>query len=162
MFSLFGRGKKGRTSRKRIGHDAYHSTRLSIERLENRRLLAIIWANEFVTSGPDNPDFAIYSSNNEAVARQIVNRAISDWNAVLTNFNYAEDSDANPNNNLNNTFNLKVLAQPLSAVTRGRKIRFSMSPMRLEPPRYASTTTPRATAGFSIPRRTTTRSLPRS
>jgi hypothetical protein len=115
---FFFRSKDRRSRRSRIGRYLHHSSILGIERLERRDLPAIMWANEFVTSGPDDANFDTYQTN-EVIARDIVHRAITDWNAVLTNFNYAEDTDANPINNLNNTFNLKLLVQPLATGIRG-------------------------------------------
>jgi len=79
--------------------------RLRIEQLEDKRLLTIVWANEFGTN-----DFDTEYGADEVIARTIVNRAIDDWNSVLTSFNYAEDNDANPSNNLNDEFQLNVLA----------------------------------------------------
>ncbi len=60
-----------------------------LEPLEDRRLLAIVWANEFGANG-----FDIYG-NDEVYARDLVNRAMDDWDRVITDFNY--DGDANPN-----------------------------------------------------------------
>ncbi len=69
-----------------------------IESLETRRLLATInWANEFA----DN--FASYGSN-ENVARNIVRRAISDWEAVIVDFNY-DDTGSNQNDTYQLTVN---------------------------------------------------------
>lgn len=73
-----------------------------------------MWAN------PATATFDDFYDDNAAVARLIVERAISDWNAVITDFNYAEDNDANPNNDLNNTFSLSVVAEELDAGTRGQ------------------------------------------
>ncbi len=50
------------------------------EPLEDRRLLAIMWANEIGTNG-----FNIYG-NDEVYARALVNRAIDDWDRVITDF----------------------------------------------------------------------------
>ena len=55
-------------------------------------MLAIVWANEFGT-GNDNPSFDDEYLDNEVVARQIVNRAIDDWNAVINDFNYDGNDD---------------------------------------------------------------------
>ena len=115
---LFFRSKKSRTRRALGRKNLRNVAQLSVERLEKRDLLAIVWANEFVTSGPDDTNFDTYALN-ETIARQIVKRAISDWNAVITSFNYAEDLDGNPNNNLNNTFNLTLVSEPLGSSVRG-------------------------------------------
>jgi hypothetical protein len=88
-------------------------TRLAIEPLVRRELLAIMWAN------PATATFDDFYDDHAALARSIVERAIADWNEVITNFNYAEDSDGNPNNDLNNTFNLSVIAESLSGSERG-------------------------------------------
>jgi hypothetical protein len=73
---------------------------LQFELLEERTVLSITWANEFdPLNGFDN------SYHTQAgVARQIVERAIADWNKVITNFNFPQDTDSDPNNNLNNVF----------------------------------------------------------
>lgn len=64
----------------------FHSRRLSYECLENRRLLAIDWANR----GADN--FGALGAN-ATLAREIVDRAINDWAAVIADFNYDGDDD---------------------------------------------------------------------
>jgi len=84
--------------------------RLRLEQLEDKRLLAIVWANEFGT-GADDPDFDDVYGADEVVARAIVNRAIDDWGSVITDFNY--DNDNNPNTTipgLGGTFNLDISA----------------------------------------------------
>jgi hypothetical protein len=75
-----------------------------VEKLEDRRVLAIIWANEFGT-GVDDPHFNSYATN-ETIARQIVNRAIDDWNAIITDQNF--DNDNNP---VTHDFALKVFGK---------------------------------------------------
>ncbi|MCO6045134.1 hypothetical protein NG895_14580 [Aeoliella sp. ICT_H6.2] len=92
-------------------------TRLSIEQLENKDLLAIVWANE---SAALNTFDLEYGVNNATTAQAVVNRAISDWNAVINSFNYAEDLDANPSNDLNDTYYLSVFAEDLGGGTRGQ------------------------------------------
>ena len=106
---FFFRRKKRRCRRDRVRKDLHHSSHLAIEKLESRDLLAIIWANEFVTSGPDDPNFDTCLTN-EPIARQIVNRAIDDWESVIRDFRY--DSDGDPATN--NTFNLTVIAEPIA------------------------------------------------
>lgn len=70
-------------------------------------MLAVVWANELINDdGPLDPDFDGSFGSNEQIARQIVNRAIDDWNAVLdTNF----DQDNNPLTGPN--LELTILAQ---------------------------------------------------
>jgi len=63
----------------------------AIEHLEEKRLLAIVRTNEFGT-GENDPAFNIYDPH-EVVARQLVNRAITDWNEVLNAFNYDGDDN---------------------------------------------------------------------
>jgi hypothetical protein len=53
-------------------------------------MLAITWVNEFNV----NNGFAASYSGAEQFARDLVNRAIDDWEAVITDFNY--DGDNNP------------------------------------------------------------------
>jgi predicted outer membrane repeat protein len=103
-------------SENQLYRGATYSRRASarFEHLEDRRLLAINWINQSTSN------FDLYYGANATLATEIVSRAVADWNVVITNFNYAEDLDANPNNNLNNTFNLSIVAQPLSAGTRGQ------------------------------------------
>jgi hypothetical protein len=116
---FFRRRKESNPQRSRNGRRPNHSRRLGFERLEDRELLAIMWMNQGV--GGNNADnFNILGDNNREIARSIVARAVADWNAVLTNFNYAEDSDTDPNNNLNNTFNLTVVGDFLGTGSRGQ------------------------------------------
>ncbi|MEM1012077.1 MAG: hypothetical protein AAGI46_07640, partial [Planctomycetota bacterium] len=73
-----------------------------VERLESRRLLATInWVNEF------SDNFDSYGTN-EAQARNIVRRAIADWEAVIVDFNY-DDTGSNQSN----TYNLTVQAEDI-------------------------------------------------
>jgi hypothetical protein len=85
---------------------------LAFERLEGRELLAIVWDNPGPTNDQDN--FNLHYESNADVARAIVRRAIDDWNAVITDFTYAEDNDSNPNNDLENEFHLTILAEELA------------------------------------------------
>ncbi len=80
-----------------------------IEPLEERRLLAIVWTNEF------SNNFSTIYGTNSAIATQLVNRAIDNWEAVITDFNY--DGDNNPLTN--NTYNLTVTAGDLGGTGRG-------------------------------------------
>ncbi len=83
------------------------SKRLRFEQLEDKRLLAIVWANEFDT-GLNDPSFDNEYLADEVVARSIVNRAIDDWNAVITDQDF--DNDNNP---ATNDFQLNVLADTI-------------------------------------------------
>jgi hypothetical protein len=76
-----------------------------------------MWANEFGT-GSDDPEFNDFYDANETVARQIVNRAISDWNRVILDQNW--DNDNNPATN--GTFSLKVFARELAGSRGGTNI----------------------------------------
>jgi hypothetical protein len=87
-----------------------YSRRLSAEPLEDRNLLAVIWANEF-GSGANNPNFGIYGAN-EVYARALVNRAIIDWNNVIRDQNW--DNDNNPATN--GVFELFVFASELNGL----------------------------------------------
>ena len=82
-----------------------HYRKLRFEPLEHKRLLAvdIIWSNELISDGSAlDPDFGGKYGADEQVARSIVNRAITDWEAVIDSFNDA----SNPTD----TFDLTVLA----------------------------------------------------
>ena len=81
--------------------------RLRFEQMEDRCLLAIVWANEFSTN-TDDPLFDDVYLDNEVVARAIVNRAIDDWNAVITDQDF--DNDNNP---ATNDFQLNVFAKSI-------------------------------------------------
>jgi hypothetical protein len=63
----------------RRGAPKPNQTRLRFEVLEDKRLLAIDWANEFDVR-QNAPNFGMFAAN-EAVARAIVNRAI-DGNGI--------------------------------------------------------------------------------
>jgi Ca2+-binding RTX toxin-like protein len=79
---------------------------LCCEPLEERKLLSTItWTNR-VTG--DN--FGTYFGTNANQARAIVDRAISDWEAIIINFNYSGGG---------NTFSLNLSAGLLSTGTRG-------------------------------------------
>ena len=88
--------------------------RLRLEQLEDKRLLAIVWANEFGTTAAGNdPNFGVFNTN-EVVARTIVNRAIDDWEGVITDFNYDNDNNPNTVNLLNDTYSLNISAGPIA------------------------------------------------
>jgi hypothetical protein len=94
--------------------------KLAIEHLERRALLSINWLNDGSVNNSNADLFNTYYAGNADQARAIVRRAIADWESVISNFNYAEDgNDGNPNNNLNNTFSLTVVAESLAGDTRG-------------------------------------------
>jgi hypothetical protein len=79
--------------------------RLSFESLENRRLLSvnINWVNE---SSAGNG----FSTLGDAdLAKQIVNRAISDWEQVIVDLDYDNDTDVMTNNTINLTINVADL-----------------------------------------------------
>lgn len=78
------------------------------EMLEERSMLAIVWGNEFAPN--DGNAFAQRYGANEVIARQIVNRAIDDWNAVILDQNF--DNDNNPATN--SDFMLNVSAADLN------------------------------------------------
>jgi len=63
--------------------------RLRIEQLEDKRLLAIVWANEFGANGFDTYDA------NEVYAREIVSRSMDDWNSVILDQNFDGDNNVN-------------------------------------------------------------------
>jgi hypothetical protein len=97
---------------------------LSIENLENRRLLAvdIQWTNE---TDPNNR-FDVQYPDDALIARQLVNRAIADWEAVINDFNYDGDNDPATVNFRNNVFNLEVFAgQPGDISGRGEARAFT-------------------------------------
>lgn len=74
-----------------------HRVQRSIEALEDRRVLSTIsWDNRLF-----GDDFSVYGEN-EVVARQIVDRAIGDWERVITDFNFAGGG---------NTFHVNITAE---------------------------------------------------
>ena len=94
--------------RRNVKSSASTMKRLRFEQLEDKRLLAIVWANEH-DIGANDPQFNTYGLN-EATARTIVNRAIDNWEAVITDFNYDGDNNPNTVNGLNDTYQLTVSA----------------------------------------------------
>ena len=83
---------------------------LSIEKLESKDLLAIVWVNQAAALDTFNDEYGVSVA---PIAFDTVSRAIDDWNAVINSFNYAEDLDANPNNDLNDEFQLSIIAEDL-------------------------------------------------
>ena len=72
---------KRRTSKARAGKSRRESRRLGYEHLEYRRLMAVIeWANR--------SDFDTEFGANTAAARAVIDRALLDWGAVISSFNY--------------------------------------------------------------------------
>ncbi len=100
-----------RESEHRKRRERSRNRRLMIEPLEGRRLLAIVWANEFGVN-----DFDIYG-NDEVYARDMVNRAMDDWDRVITDFNYDGDTNPNTTNSLNDTYTLTINAATLASPT---------------------------------------------
>jgi predicted outer membrane repeat protein len=88
-----------------------------LERLEERRLLTITWANEFAI-GVDDPNFDIYGTE-EVHARSLVNRAIDDWEAILRDFNFDNDNNPQTSNFLDDDYTLDIFAGPLAGTSRG-------------------------------------------
>lgn len=79
-----------------------------IETLETRTLFSNInWVNE------GNDGFIFFGAN-QNVAREIVNKAIGDWERVIVDFNYDDTGS-----NLNNTFNLTINAASMGFGARG-------------------------------------------
>lgn len=79
----------------------------AVEPLETRRLLSTInWTNKGTGAGAGDTDSfnAIYGGN-ATIARNIVQRAIDDWERVIVNFNYSNGT---------NTYNVTVNAAPIS------------------------------------------------
>jgi hypothetical protein len=103
--NLFSAGK--RRQMRPTGAPDFRKT-CRFEGLEDRRLLVanIVWANEFDANNP----FDIQYSSNAVVARQLVNRAIANWETVIQDFNYDGDNNPATVNSLNNTFQLDVFA----------------------------------------------------
>ena len=89
---------------------------LRIEQLEDKRLLAIVWANELDANDNFDEDngFADQYQASAQIARAIVNRAIDDWNAVIPDFNFGDVNDANPGDGVFDEFRLTVIAGPLA------------------------------------------------
>jgi len=82
--------------------------------LEDRRLLAVVWINRG-TAATDTDSFGATYGANAAIARQIVDRAVQDWSAVITDFNYDGDNDPATDN----IYQLTVNAADLGGGSRG-------------------------------------------
>jgi hypothetical protein len=84
-----------------------------IDLLESRRLLSTInWTNKGTGAGAgDTDDFNAIYGGNATVARNIVQRAIDDWEAVLVNFNGSGGR---------NTFTLTLSAVAFAGGLRGQ------------------------------------------
>jgi hypothetical protein len=81
---------------------------LRFESLEDRRLLSTItWSNRGSGPGDNSDGFVTLFAGNAGLARQIVDRAIDDWEAVIQNFNYSGGG---------NTFNLQVTPANITAI----------------------------------------------
>jgi hypothetical protein len=68
-------------------------------------LFAVVWVNRG-SAADDSDNFAAVYGANQDVARQIVDQAISDWSAVIRDFDYDRDNDPTTNN----TFRLILIA----------------------------------------------------
>ncbi len=80
----------------------------ALEPLETRTLFSNInWVNE------GNDSFIFFGAN-QNVARDIVNKAISDWERVIVDFNYDDNGSS-----LSNTFNLTLNAASMDFGVRG-------------------------------------------
>lgn len=101
-------------SEKRHRRVASRGSRTTLEILERRELLTVVWANENSVGNAIEAVFGDYAQ----IARATISRAIADWNSVITSFNYAEDNDLNPGNDLNDEFELSIIIEDL-APTRG-------------------------------------------
>ncbi|TWT30984.1 hypothetical protein KOR34_43570 [Posidoniimonas corsicana] len=98
---------------------------LRVEDLEDRRMLAIVWANPDPAANGFDSEYGAQAD----LATAIVQRAIGDWERAITSFNYDVDNDANPSNDLNDTFTLTLGAGDIagrgvtSSVTYGADLR---------------------------------------
>ena len=94
---------RGRTSTRSTRSSA--ALRSAVEPLESRQLLSTInWTNRGVSDG-----FTVYGVNANT-ARGIVDRAIDDWEQVISNFNFTGGG---------NTFNLTVTGASMASGSRG-------------------------------------------
>lgn len=88
--------------------------RRSFEMLEERRLLAINWTNAATNN------FGTVFGADAPVAVALVNRAIADWEDVIADFNYDNDSNPSTVNFRNNTYNITISGGALNLGERGR------------------------------------------
>jgi hypothetical protein len=101
MASLSSRRFMSRCNRTHDRGTTADATARACEPLERRLLLSTInWTNKG-SPGSDTDSFAITYGPNATVARNIVQRAIDDWEQVIVDFNYAGGS---------NTFNVTISA----------------------------------------------------
>ncbi len=102
------RGLGGHSARRNKVRSPHRRT-LSFEALESRRMLSTIsWTNRGSGAPGDDPDgFIALFGSSAGLARQIVDRAIDDWEAVIQNFNFAGGG---------NTFNLQVVTGNITAI----------------------------------------------
>src|SRR5687768_4061038 len=85
---------------------------LTLEAHEERAVPAILWTNQG-SAGSDTDGFnAVYGAN-AAAARAIVSQAITDWDSVIVNFNYANVGTAG-NAPTADTYRLTVNARTFS------------------------------------------------
>jgi hypothetical protein len=110
IHSIIGFLKRQRRPSLKCDSKCRYKRQLRFEHLENRKMLAIAWINQGIP-GNDADDFQdVYGAANAVIARQLVNRAIDNWGAVITDFRYDTDNDPATNN----TFNLTVVAASIS------------------------------------------------
>ncbi|MGE3642162.1 MAG: hypothetical protein AB7G28_26700, partial [Pirellulales bacterium] len=97
---------RSRTSQRRR-RSGYERRRGLFESLEERMVLSTInWSNRG-SAGSDTDGFNGLFGGNANLARQIVDRAIDDWEAVIANFNYSGGG---------NTFTLQVQPAAITAI----------------------------------------------
>lgn len=77
--------------------------------------MAINWVNQGNASNDADNFETIYGVATASIARQLVSRAISDWNAVIRDFNYDGDNDPATDN----TYSLQVFAGGFPFSLRG-------------------------------------------
>jgi hypothetical protein len=92
---------------------------LKLESLEDRRLLAISWINRGMV-GSDTDLFGMQYGVNAEIARQVVDRAINDWNKLIVDFDYDGDDNAATNNVFQLTINAQNIPTAPGTVTFGQ------------------------------------------
>ncbi len=98
---------KSKSRSRRLGRKTTEAIRTVCEVLEERRLLSTLtWVNR-----DTDTTFAAQFGANAALARAAVDRAMSDWGAVIQNFNYSDGT---------NTLPLTITAQDLGPGARGQ------------------------------------------